>query len=159
VPGLDIRLNVIISPYYFLVSRPDTITPFSPELQRFISEDPIGIKGGINLYSYTDSVGKPLTETNLYLYTGNNPVNRKDPSGRAWWTDPAIELIDWLIYFGHPPKSCKDPGECTLSGESSDGKRTTCRYECEDGSMRIVGMPDNRSCQTVWNTKMKPFPY
>lgn len=38
---------------------------YSPELQRFISEDPIGLAGGINLYSYV----------------GNNPVNFVDPLG------------------------------------------------------------------------------
>jgi RHS repeat-associated protein len=38
---------------------------YSPELQRFISEDPIGLAGGINFYSYV----------------GNNPVNWVDPYG------------------------------------------------------------------------------
>ncbi|HZN06928.1 MAG TPA: RHS repeat-associated core domain-containing protein [Pyrinomonadaceae bacterium] len=39
---------------------------YSPVLQRFISEDPIGIAGGINLYAYV----------------ANDPVNFSDPLGR-----------------------------------------------------------------------------
>jgi hypothetical protein len=31
-----------------------------------------------------DSVGKPPLETNLFLYTGNNPINRVDPEGLFW---------------------------------------------------------------------------
>jgi RHS repeat-associated protein len=46
---------------------------YSPELQRFISEDPIGLAGGIN----------------LYRYVGNNPVNFVDLFG--------------LFYFGKRP--------------------------------------------------------
>lgn len=39
---------------------------YSPGLQRFISEDPIGFGGG---------------DTNLYAYVGNEPIQRVDPSG------------------------------------------------------------------------------
>ncbi len=38
---------------------------YDPKLGRFISEDPIALKGGINFYAYV----------------GNNPVNRTDPLG------------------------------------------------------------------------------
>jgi hypothetical protein len=56
----------------------------------FLTKDPIGFMGGdVNLYRYVDSVGKPLNETNLFLYTGNNPVNRIDPLGLDWIDDVA----------------------------------------------------------------------
>jgi RHS repeat-associated protein len=42
---------------------------YNPQLQRFISEDPKGLAGGINLYAYTR----------------NNPTNLRDPSG-LWGT-------------------------------------------------------------------------
>jgi len=38
---------------------------YSPSLHRFISEDPIGFAGGVNLYAYSE----------------NDPVNLKDPTG------------------------------------------------------------------------------
>lgn len=38
---------------------------YNPSLQRFISEDPIGFRGGIN----------------NYVYAGNRPIGRSDPSG------------------------------------------------------------------------------
>jgi RHS repeat-associated protein len=45
---------------------------YDPKIGRFISEDPIGFKGGINFYAYVR----------------NNPVNRVDPSGldeKCYW--------------------------------------------------------------------------
>jgi len=40
---------------------------YDPDLGRFLSEDPIGISGGLNLYAYA----------------GNDPVNLWDPSGAS----------------------------------------------------------------------------
>ena len=40
---------------------------YDPMLGRFISEDPDGLSGGINQYTYA----------------GNDPVNARDPSGRC----------------------------------------------------------------------------
>jgi len=41
---------------------------YDPKLGRFLSEDPIGIAGGLNLYAYA----------------GNDPVNGRDPFGLDW---------------------------------------------------------------------------
>jgi len=46
--------------YYFVRAR-----YYDPDLGRFISEDPIGLAGGINSFAYTE----------------NDPVNLRDPSG------------------------------------------------------------------------------
>lgn len=43
---------------------------YSPALQRFISEDPIGFEGG---------------DVNVYAYVANDPVNSADPMGLSLW--------------------------------------------------------------------------
>ncbi|MBI5633514.1 MAG: hypothetical protein HZA15_08570 [Nitrospirae bacterium] len=71
-----------------------------PNTGRFISEDPIGFEGGtVNLYEYVDSVGKPLAETNPYLYTGNNPINRVDPTGL--FSAPGIPGLGWFLGYNY----------------------------------------------------------
>ncbi|MBI4972504.1 MAG: hypothetical protein HZC16_01660, partial [Candidatus Omnitrophica bacterium] len=51
-------------------------------------------------YWEEDSVGKPLSpETNLYQYTGNNPVNYIDPLG-LWYTDIGFNIPIHPIFGG-----------------------------------------------------------
>jgi RHS repeat-associated protein len=54
---------------------------YSPELQRFISEDPIGLAGG---------------DTNYFAYVGNNPVNWIDPLGLVWtdWQETIFATLE-----------------------------------------------------------------
>ena len=57
----------IDSGFYYLQSR-----YYDPQIGRFISVD--------NQISNSD-----LASMNLFAYCGNNPVNRNDPTGEAWW--------------------------------------------------------------------------
>lgn len=50
---------------------------YDPALQRFLSEDPIGLAGG----------------TNLYAYAGNDPLNHSDPTG----LDPCGSIVQTLV--------------------------------------------------------------
>jgi RHS repeat-associated protein len=72
---------------------------YDPQLQRFISQDPIGIDGGMNLYTYAN----------------NDPVNGFDPTGLmrasgcgvvgpfSWEMGPGHEV------FGDPVNLCTNP--------------------------------------------------
>ena len=54
--------------FYYLNSR-----YYNPEVKRFINAD--GVIGA----------NQDLTSYNLYAYCGNNPINRADSEGQAWW--------------------------------------------------------------------------
>jgi RHS repeat-associated protein len=62
IPGMFMAKRHRIALYYHRARY------YDPQARRFISEDPIGLKGGINLYGYV----------------GNSPIGRTDPSGLFW---------------------------------------------------------------------------
>jgi RHS repeat-associated protein len=69
---------------------------YDPEIGRFINKDPIGLSGGINLFTYV----------------GNNPINFTDPQGLLG----GDTLITWLakraaIFLSQLPEIWGDPME------------------------------------------------
>ncbi len=44
-------------------------------------EDALGLKA----YTYAPSINSIMQSGNLYVYCGNNPISRIDPTGNEWW--------------------------------------------------------------------------
>ncbi|MCW8129161.1 MAG: hypothetical protein KIS92_02145 [Planctomycetota bacterium] len=63
---------------------------YSPTTGRFISADPIGYEGGLNLYNYC----------------GGDPVNHVDPMGTVWVWNDAIDDWEW-VQIGNETKTEK----------------------------------------------------
>jgi RHS repeat-associated protein len=69
---------------------------YSPEMRRFVSEDPIGLVGGLNFYGYVR----------------DNPINWSDPKGLV------APIIPVIPEQGCPPHSnCIDPGQQSPRGD------------------------------------------
>ena len=74
---------------------------YDPELGRFISKDPIGLRDKINIYAYAVDGGKPFSfDTNPYSYAGENPVNLRDPLG-------LFDAGEWLACQFTRPTYCQ----------------------------------------------------
>lgn len=59
---------------------------YDPVLKRFISEDPIGLRGGINSHAYVEG----------------DPVSRSDPEGLDWYRNPNSTADYTVGRRGHP---------------------------------------------------------
>ena len=63
--------------FYYLQSR-----YYDPAICRFINADGIA------------ATGQGFLGCNMFAYCGNNPTNRTDPSGHAWWGTNTVAICD-----------------------------------------------------------------
>jgi len=106
---------------------------------RFVTRDPIGYRGGINLYGFT----------------GNNPVNESDPEGTQAENGPNLlmpPLYDQNpagpVYDGSAANSQEHPSTAAiLSGRVGRSARAARRQ-----AMRKLGIPTSRKPVSQMNT-------
>jgi RHS repeat-associated protein len=93
---------------------------YDPQLGRFISEDPIGLEGGINQFAYV----------------GNNPQNGKDPSGLY-----EIDVHYYLTYYLAKKTGCFTDAEARgiASGDQGvdENPNTLPAYGGTDGQRQV----------------------
>jgi RHS repeat-associated protein len=126
---------------------------YSPELQRFISEDPIGLAGG---------------DINFYVYAGNSPVNFVDPVGQAMQF-PGSELYakcmektpkDCKATYEACKRYCKDP-DCDYKRWNDPWRQNrTCEGVCLDWYIGCLMRKAIRSsyCKFLYAPKIGPRP-
>jgi RHS repeat-associated protein len=91
---------------------------YDPEVGRFISEDPIGFRGG---------------DVNLYGYVWQNPLSFRDPRGLDGWGNDTADWLDKRISYGRDAWRY-DPQEWVANGinESVLGPPTGLAHNLAD---------------------------
>jgi RHS repeat-associated protein len=122
---------------------------YNPALNRFISEDPAGLGGG---------------SVNFYMYAGDDPINRNDPSGlfappwhQGITTGAAVlngySLVEamalawetaWVDFRGCPGHNCSQNPDAyhanthAMRGRKPNGNPQTCEQAFEGAQQQLI---------------------
>ena len=111
---------------------------YDPKTGRFLTEDPIGIAGGLNLYAYV----------------GNDPINRRDPSGThgpclTWteWRDGQFETVTDCPTFESPDPT-SPYADCLIMSSGFTCSDPASEYDLygDDGRLSNLAVPASDSC-------------
>jgi RHS repeat-associated protein len=140
--NLKEKTGTIDQPFQFSTKRYDEMTGLSnygyrfynPAIGRWMTRDPLGEAGGIN----------------LYIFVGNNPVNFVDHWGLIMigleiWARPPVTLRPSNLLLDDPPKSPWDPNNAEWQGQ---------RFEPGDPSTQPLPKP--HKWKWPWNWKPEP---
>ncbi len=120
--------------WYYLKSR-----YYDPSLRRFISPDEL---------SYLNP--RKLGELNLYSYCGNNPIQRKDANGHAWY-NVAFDWINTIAGILNPISTITAAG--ALAVAAAQGRWGDLQKDWESGALN----PFNQNAYVASNVNVLGF--
>jgi hypothetical protein len=116
---------------------------YDPRIGRYITTDPIGLKGGINLYSYVQ----------------NSPVNSIDPLGLldiisayhqlhyGWTPTPSFQPLPGYNYCGPGNNGMSPTNQLDQACKAHDECYERCGLDRKDVKFTWPGQDEGPSCQ------------
>jgi RHS repeat-associated protein len=122
---------------------------YSPELGRYLQSDPIGIAGGLNVYSYTAS---PLTTVDLIGHHADQPEENEGSQGAGSAGANNEETGAPAPADEPPPRFTREEGQAIIDRvrdayPSKPGLNVNAMSELEDGAVIITSNDSVRPAQ------------
>ncbi len=107
---------------------------YDPATGRFLTRDPMGYEGGLNLYGYC----------------ANDPINRSDAAGYGW-VDSLCARYPWLCFWRRPPTPTPQPTPTPPNPNRGPiwGQPVDPPLPVNEGPARNVPLPPKRPVRPI----------